>query len=393
MDATRFEDLLMRWQDGDASAEENREFEGLLRDNPEFRRALVGSILLEAGLHRRYTTTKAAAPARRRIWEAAAALLVVAVSLFAVGRLMFRADDVRIVSGAVWSHGSPAAALRDGQAFDVRGLAPATLQLRDGTRVILDAGSAGTLPTASTPFDLTRGSASFQVDSVPAPFRVSTPAGGFSISNAQVWVLLRPSTRKGVKRPELVVETARGSVDVDAWNLRATVAAGNRRVFGPPPPAGGVDYTALLDGATFSLSAAIARVQAAGGGIPVHAELEVEDGRAAFSVGLAVENHEREIGLDPKTGKVLQDEIEQEDHSRIAAAVKIPLQTLIDKVLETTTGRAVEAELELKGGRLRAEIKVYGPEGLREVKIDGETGEILSTKPVESRPEKKENPK
>jgi ferric-dicitrate binding protein FerR (iron transport regulator)/uncharacterized membrane protein YkoI len=386
MDATRFEDLLMRWQDGDASAEENREFERLLRDNPEFRRALVGSVLLEAGLHRRYkapSLAPAALPSRKRTWEAAAALLVVAVSLFAVGRLLFRADDVRVVSGAVWSQGAPAAALSDGQTFDVRGLTPATLQLRDGTRVILDAGSAGTLPAGPLPFELSRGSASFQVDAAPAPFRVSTPAGGFSASNAQVWVLLRPSTRKGVKRPELVVETTRGSVDVDAWEVRATVPEGGRRVFGPPPPAGGVDYSGLLDQAT------IVRAQAAGGGIPVHAELEVEDGRPAFSVGLAVESKVREIGLDPKTGKVLEDEVEEEDRSRIAAAMKLPLQTLVDKVLESTAGRAVEAEFELKGGRLRAEIKVYGPEGLREVKVDGETGEILSTKAAE----KKENSK
>ncbi len=379
MDATRFEELLMRWQDGDASAAEIAEFEGLLRDHAEFRRALVGSVLLEAGLHRRYAAAKTAtpAPARKRTWEAAAAILVVAVSLFAVGRLLFRGDDIALLSGAVWSQGAPAAALRDGQAFEIRGLAPATIQLRDGTRVILDAGSAGILPTASTPFELSRGSASFQGD---ATFRVSTPAGGFSASNAQVWVLLRPSPRKAVKRPELVVETARGNVDVDAWETRATVAEGSRRVFGPPPPAGGVDYPALLDRATFSLSAAIVRAQAAGGGVPVHAELEDEDGRAAFSVGLALENKVREIDLDPKTGQVLQDEVEQEDQSRIAAALKIPLHTLVDKVLESAAGRAVEAELELKGGRLRAEIKIYGPEGLREIKIDGETGEILSAK-------------
>jgi uncharacterized membrane protein YkoI/ferric-dicitrate binding protein FerR (iron transport regulator) len=389
MDATRFEELLMRWQDGDASAADIAEFEGLLRDHAEFRQALVGSVLLEAGLHRRYTAMKTAtpAPARKRTWEAAAALLVVAVSLFAVGRLMFRGDDLRIVSGAVWSQGAPAAALRDGQAFEIRGLAPATVQLRDGTRVILDAGSAGTLPAAAKPFELSRGSGSFQIDA--AAFRLSTPAGGFTASNAQVWVLLRPSTRKAVKRPELVVETARGSVDVDAWDLRATVPAGSRRVFGPPPPPGGNDYAAILDRATFSLSAAIGKALAAGGGVPVHAELEDEDGRVAFSVGLAVENKVREISLDPKSGQVVQDEVEQEDQARIAAAVKIPLQTLVDKVLESTAGRAVEAEFELKGGRLRAEIKVYGPEGLREVKVDGETGEILSTKAAE----KKENSK
>jgi len=391
MDATRFEELLMRWQDGDASAAEVSEFEGLLRDHAEFRRALVGSVLLEAGLHRRYAATKAAtpAPARKRTWEAAAAMVVVAVSLFAVGRLIFRGDDVAVLSGAVWSQGVPAASLRAGQAFDVRGLAPATIRLSDGTRAILDAGSVGTLPSGTAPFVLSRGSGSFQVDAAAAPFRVTTPAGGFSTSDAQVWVLLRPSLRKSVKRPELVVETARGRVEVDAWDVQATVDAGSRRVFGPPLPAGGVDYAGLLDRAAFSLSAAIAR--AAGTGVPVHAEIEDEDGRATFSIGMAVDDKVREIELDLTTGKVLQEEVEQEDHARIAAAVKIPLAALIDKVLETTAGRAVEAEFELKGGRLRAEIKVFGPDGLREIKADGETGEILSSKAAETHPEKKEH--
>ncbi|MBV8881609.1 MAG: PepSY domain-containing protein, partial [Planctomycetaceae bacterium] len=54
-------------------------------------------------------------------------------------------------------------------------------------------------------------------------------------------------------------------------------------------------------------------------------------------------------------------------------------QALVDKVLETVPGRAVDAELEMKGGRLRAEIKILGPDGLREIKVDAGTGEILST--------------
>jgi uncharacterized membrane protein YkoI len=45
------------------------------------------------------------------------------------------------------------------------------------------------------------------------------------------------------------------------------------------------------------------------------------------------------------------------------------------------SGRAVEADLELKSGRLRAEIKILGPDGLREVKVDAETGEILTNHP------------
>jgi len=61
----------------------------------------------------------------------------------------------------------------------------------------------------------------------------------------------------------------------------------------------------------------------------------------------------------------------------------MPLQALLDKVLESVPGRAVEIELELKGGTLRAEIKILGPDGLKEFKADAATGQILSAESKE----------
>jgi uncharacterized membrane protein YkoI len=391
MDFTRFEELLRLWQDGEAGPAELLEFETLLQRDPAYRKELVGSVLLEAGLHRKYGAAKAqpARPAvKRRAWEAVAAAIVMAVSLLAVGRLLTRTESPahRVVSGEVASAGAAVSVLQEGQAFEVRGLAPATLTLKSGTRVILDAGSAGAIPAGSPGFVLSRGSGSFTLDAAPGGFTVRTPAGILSASDAQFWILLRSSTRKlpkeSLKRPELVVEGARGSVDVDAWETKAAVAAGQRRIFGAPLPAGGTDYARLLDRATLTLSAAIAKAAAADPtGVPMHAELEDEDGRIAFTVGLAHENKVRELTIDPKSGQVISEETEDEDRSGAAAAVKMPLAALIDKVLETVSGRAVEADLELKSGRLRAEIKILGPDGLREVKVDAETGEILTNHP------------
>jgi uncharacterized membrane protein YkoI len=388
MDFTRFEKLLQAWQDGDATPEDLRELESLLRSDSSYRRELVHSVLLEAGLHRRFAAAKAAeaaVPARRsrwaaRSWEAAAAIIVLTVSLVAVGRLMLRGEPSAplVLSGEVWTPGAPANVLREGQSFEVRGLAPATVQLKDGTRIVLDAGSAGAIPAAG--FELRKGSASF---AAAAPFRVTTPAGSVATADGQFWILLRPSTRKlpkeTARRPELVVETARGRAEVDAWDVRASVAAGQRRLFGAPLPPGGTDYARLLDRASLTLSAAIARAAAAGSGIPVHAELEEENGQVAFSVGLAVGSKVHELALDPRTGKVLEEEDDDEDRSRVASAITLPLAAVLDKVLESVPGRAVDAEFELKGGRLRAEIKVFGPDGLKEVKADGATGEILKS--------------
>lgn len=387
MDFTRFEELLQRWHDGDASPAELAEFETLLKSDPAFRKELVGSVLLEAGLHRRFAAKAApvAAPAwRRRTWEAAAAVIVMAVSLFAVGRLLTRTEAPahRVVTGEVASLGAAVSVLQEGQTFEVRGLAPATLTLKNGTRVILDAGSAGAIPAGAPGFVLSRGSGSFTLDAAPGGFQVTTPAGTLTASDAQFWILLRTSTRKlpkeSLRKPELVVEGARGSVAVDAWNTKAAVAAGQRRIFGAPLPAGGTDYARMLDGASISLSAAVSKAAAADpAGVAVHAELEDEDGRVIFSIGLAKGSKVRELELDPKSGRVLREESEDEDRALVAAAVTLPLQALIDKALESVAGRAVEAELELKGGRLRAEIKVLGPDGLREVKLDAATGEIL----------------
>jgi uncharacterized membrane protein YkoI len=88
MDARRFDDLLQRWQDGDAGAAELEELAGLLRQDPLRRRELVLSIRLELNLHRKYAPAPSASPARRWRWEAVAAALVLAISAFLVGRLL-----------------------------------------------------------------------------------------------------------------------------------------------------------------------------------------------------------------------------------------------------------------------------------------------------------------
>src|SRR3954470_2041468 len=137
MDFTRFEELLRLWQDGEAGPAELLEFESLLKSDPAFRKVLVDSVLLEAGLHRRYSGAKAPAArpvGKRRAWEAAAAAIVMAVSLFAVGRLLLRTETPghRVVSGEVASAGTAVSILQEGQTFEVRGLAPATLTLKNG---------------------------------------------------------------------------------------------------------------------------------------------------------------------------------------------------------------------------------------------------------------------
>lgn len=87
--ADRFEDLLRAWQDGDATADELRELEGLLRGDPARRRRLADAVLVESALYGKFAREAAPAAPRRRRWlELAAAGLLVAASAVAVGRLM-----------------------------------------------------------------------------------------------------------------------------------------------------------------------------------------------------------------------------------------------------------------------------------------------------------------
>jgi uncharacterized membrane protein YkoI len=263
MDRARFEDLLRLWQDGEASPEELRELDELLRRDPSLGRELVTSVLLEVNLYRRYAVQGAAAkaPSRRRVWEAAAAVLVLAVSAFLVGRVLWMKED----------------------------------------------------STAAAP-------------SV-APVKPATP----------------PAPRRRTPAPTPSVAT----------------------------------LVRLLDQSPFSLGQALERASRLDAGVPVNAEIEEEKGSVRLSVTMAAGTRLREIEFDAKTLEVIDEEDEDEDLSGLATALKVPLKTAMEKALEVVPGRVAEVEAEAKGGRVWIEVKVLIDNELREVRIDGVSGEIL----------------
>lgn len=77
---SRFEELLQRWQEGEATTEELAEFEAILKSDARYRRALVSTVRVEAALDR---APAPVARTRRRWLEATAAILLVGIS-FAV---------------------------------------------------------------------------------------------------------------------------------------------------------------------------------------------------------------------------------------------------------------------------------------------------------------------
>ena len=59
---SRFDDLLRRWSDAEASVEELAELEGLLRSDARYRRALVRLVRLDVDLYARYARSAAPDP-------------------------------------------------------------------------------------------------------------------------------------------------------------------------------------------------------------------------------------------------------------------------------------------------------------------------------------------
>jgi len=121
METERFEELLKRWQDGEASPSDLGELEAFLRGDARCRRELVHSTLLEVQLCRRYPVSgervdsatpriasRRPAPGRKRILEVAAALLVFGVSGVAAGRLFFSTPETAGPSPAAAAPSAPA---------------------------------------------------------------------------------------------------------------------------------------------------------------------------------------------------------------------------------------------------------------------------------------------
>jgi uncharacterized membrane protein YkoI len=133
----------------------------------------------------------------------------------------------------------------------------------------------------------------------------------------------------------------------------------------------------LLERATWSLPQAVDLAVQSWPGIPVKTTLDEEDGKIIWTVVLAFEHKLREVEIDAASGRILEAQEEKGDGSAVASALKIPLRSAAEKALAAVPGRLVEAEAELKKGRLVVEVKILHDGELREILLDGERGDIL----------------
>lgn len=391
MDKTRFDELLRLWQDGDAPPEQLGELEAILRDNPNLRRELVGSVLLEVGLYSKFAGSEraasapaapGAAPRPVRRLERIAAALAIGVSLFAVAYFLFRppAGDHAILAGQVWVDGSSVRALADGASFEVRGETSARIRLKDGPVLTLGSGTSGALRGGR--FEITRGGGSFEVRS--GALRVDAPAG--SVTAASALFTLRLEER--VRPAALSLTVSSGTVDIEYAGLKHRHGTGAEIVYGLPvsgEPTPAAFAEKLIGEARLTLAEAIDKALELGPGAAVDAKLEDDDGQVVFALNVARGSKLREIDLDAKTGAKIEDDGESDDRSRLVAASKLTLKEAVAAALDRVPGRAVSAQSVLLYGRAQTRVEVLHENRVFEVVVDLGSGNVFCVAAGESK--------
>lgn len=370
---SRFDDLLRRWSDRDASVEELAELEGLLRSDARYRRALVRMVRLDVALHARYA--RSAAPAGRkgpgRNLPRAAAVLAVGLSLAAASWLLLRSPGDpkawRVASGMLRVAGEPSGRLEPGQAFHT-GPEPVRLALADGI-LELDPATSGGRETLEA-LRLDRGGVRIRAGD---PLRVETPVATLALRGAHV----------DIRVHEVPVcadfQLIAGEAEARYGDLAVRLRPGPPLRLGGPRTLDRTEKTAeLLGAAAFDLATALDRVAADVRGVPFEAALEFEEGRPAFAVEVAEGAEFRERTIDAATGEILEDDTEKKDRSALAARIRIPLATAVRAALQAVPGRAVQAACEVRDGTPRARVEVVTPAGSFEVVVDLDRGHVAS---------------
>lgn len=114
----------------------------------------------------------------------------------------------------------------------------------------------------------------------------------------------------------------------------------------------------------------------AGDGVAFHAELE-GDAEPVYSIDISQGDESRNVHINAVDGKVVLNEVEDEDHSPEVKAAKIGLKDAIAAALKKGAGTVVEAELVLDGDRPVYGVKLFTGKSSSTVNVDGVTGAVV----------------
>jgi uncharacterized membrane protein YkoI len=148
------------------------------------------------------------------------------------------------------------------------------------------------------------------------------------------------------------------------------------------------DWGQLAGEAKLSLAEAIDKGLAeARSGICFHAELERDKGVAAWSIDIAQGTKTCNVVLDAREGKVVEKDVEDEDHSKSVGLCKVELKAAVASALKLAPGTAVEARLlTVNNSKATIAVKVLVDDRVTLVHVDGATGEAKLHRRLPSRP-------
>jgi hypothetical protein len=137
------------------------------------------------------------------------------------------------------------------------------------------------------------------------------------------------------------------------------------------------DWGARVREAKLGLSDAAQRgLRTASEGVLVQAELEVDAGRLVYSIDVAQGARMRNVVLDAKTGEVLEDVLEDEDHAAVVAAFgKVGLLAGVDAAAAASQGTPFYAVLRAQGEDAAVVVAAVDATGrVKLVRVDAKTG-------------------
>jgi hypothetical protein len=150
---------------------------------------------------------------------------------------------------------------------------------------------------------------------------------------------------------------------------------------GPPRAVAGPDLTddwrARTREAKFGLLEAVERgMKVAKEGVPCEVELEPDKGTLVYSVDVGQGTRTRNVVLSALSGEVVEDEMESDDRSAKASAVRaVGLVEAIRAATKTDLGTPFYAGLFLRDGALRVLVILVAQDGrVVKVWVDGATG-------------------
>lgn len=138
------------------------------------------------------------------------------------------------------------------------------------------------------------------------------------------------------------------------------------------PAQSDAEWQRLVHQAKVALADAVGKGRAAAGqGTPYHAELELDKEALVWSIDLAQGDKTCNVVLDALTGAVRSKELEDGDHAAAVRDWPADLESAIAAALAKSPGKAIAAELVVKGGRRVVLVKVFDG-GVRTLQIDGD---------------------